>query len=83
MPRAPTDNGRVELPLRPDDKATLSERDSLRALALLEKSAGGQRAFGVRGTGGFRVARRRAQARTLASLCEDFHIYANGPCAVP
>ncbi len=62
MPRALTDNGRVELRLRPEDKATLtltgyildvvlpraeadiaeaerlalSERDSLRVLALLE-----------------------------------------------
>ena len=41
MPRAPADNSRVELPLRPDDRATLtraalSERDSLRVLALLE-----------------------------------------------
>ena len=30
MPRAPTDNGRVELRLRPEDKATLSRAASLR-----------------------------------------------------
>jgi uncharacterized protein (DUF1778 family) len=36
MPRAHTDNGRVELRLRPEDKATLTRAASLRRLDLTD-----------------------------------------------